>query len=318
MLAKRIIPCLDVKNGQVVKGINFEGLREVGDPVEMGAFYSGQGADELVYLDISASSEGRRTFTDLVSRIAERIDIPFTVGGGISSFEDAARLLDAGADKITVNTAAVLHPEIISRIASRYGSQFVVVAIDARTVASDMPASDMVASMVGEHSRTTSSATIESLVAEPTSPVAEPVEATGDTVVAEPSSPVAEPAEATFQPEKSLWQVMTHGGKTPTDKELYSWAKEVQNLGAGEILFTSMDHDGTRNGYAVQAYSHLAEELSIPVIASGGAGSVSDIEEVLTAGHADAALAASIFHYGEISIPDLKRTLRAHGVNVRL
>ncbi len=284
MLAKRIIPCLDVKNGQVVKGINFEGLREVGDPVEMGAFYSGQGADELVYLDISASSEGRRTFTDLVSRIAERIDIPFTVGGGISSFEDAARLLDAGADKITVNTAAVLRPEIISRIASHYGSQFVVVAIDARTVASDMPASDMVAS-------TGSATTI---------------------------SPVAEPAEATSRSEKSLWQVMTHGGKTPTDNELYSWAKEVQNLGAGEILFTSMDHDGTRNGYAVQAYSHLAEELSIPVIASGGAGSVSDIEEVLTAGHADAALAASIFHYGEISIYDLKRTLRAHGVNVRL
>jgi len=252
MLAKRIIPCLDVKNGQVVKGVNFEGLREVGDPVEMGAFYSAQGADELVYLDISASSDGRRTFTDLVSRIAERIDIPFTVGGGISSFEDAARLLDAGADKITVNTAAVQHPEIISRIASRYGSQFVVVAIDAR--------------MVGNN----------------------------------------------------YWQVMTHGGKTPTDKELYSWAKEVQNLGAGEILFTSMDHDGTRNGYAVQAYSHLAEELSIPVIASGGAGSVSDIEEVLTTGCADAALAASIFHYGEISIPDLKRTLRAHGVNVRI
>ena len=266
MLAKRIIPCLDVKDGQVVKGINFEGLREVGDPVEMGAFYSVQGADELVYLDISASSEGRRTFTDLVSRIAERIDIPFTVGGGIASFEDAARLLDAGADKITVNTAAVLCPEIISQIASRYGSQFVVVAIDARTVA----------------------------------------------------FPVAERVEATSQTGKTCWQVMTHGGKTPTDKELYSWAKEVQNLGAGEILFTSMDHDGTRNGYAVEAYSRLAEELSIPVIASGGAGSVEDIEEVLTTGHADAALAASIFHYGEISIPDLKRTLRSHGVNVRL
>ena len=266
MLAKRIIPCLDVKDGHVVKGINFEGLREVGDPVEMGAFYSGQGADELVYLDISASSEGRRTFTDLVARIAERIDIPFTVGGGIATFEDAARLLDAGADKITVNTAAVLRPEIISRIASRYGSQFVVVAIDARTVA-------------------------------------EPVEATG---------------EATFMTENTHWQVMTHGGKTPTDKELYSWAKEVQNLGAGEILFTSMDHDGTRNGYAVHTYSRLADELTIPVIASGGAGSIADIEEVLTTGRADAALAASIFHYGEISIPDLKRTLRAHGVNVRL
>ena len=262
MLAKRIIPCLDVKDGQVVKGINFEGLREVGNPVEMGAFYSAQGADELVYLDISASSEGRKTFTGLVSRIAERIDIPFTVGGGISSFEDAARLLDAGADKITVNTAAVLHPEIITRIASRYGSQFVVVAIDARTV--------------------------------------------------------AEPVEATSLYGNAYWQVMTHGGKTPTDKELYFWAKEVQNLGAGEILFTSMDHDGTRNGYAVQAYSRLADELSIPVIASGGAGSVGDIEEVLTKGRADAALAASIFHYGEISIPELKRTLRSHGVNVRI
>lgn len=258
MLAKRIIPCLDVKDGQVVKGINFEGLREVGDPVEMGAFYSAHGADELVYLDISASSEGRRTFTDLVSRIAERIDIPFTVGGGISSFEDAARLLDAGADKITINTAAVLQPEIITRIASRYGSQFVVVAIDARMVAS------------------------------------------------------------TSLNENAYWQVMTHGGKTPTDKELYFWAKEVQNLGAGEILFTSMDHDGTRNGYAVEAYSRLAEELTIPVIASGGAGSVADIEEVLTTGRADAALAASIFHYGEISIPELKRTLRTHGVNVRI
>ena len=284
MLAKRIIPCLDVKNGQVVKGINFEGLREVGDPVEMGAFYSAQGADELVYLDISASSEGRRTFTDLVSRIAERIDIPFTVGGGISSFEDAARLLDAGADKITINTAAVLHPEIISKIASRYGSQFVVVAIDARMVASRNVTSGEVAS--------TSSATTE--------------------------SSVAEPVEAASQYEKAYWQVMTHGGKTQTDKELYSWAKEIQNLGAGEILFTSMDHDGTRNGYAVEAYSRLAEELSIPVIASGGAGSVADIEEVLTTGRADAALAASIFHYGEISIPDLKRTLRSHGVNVRI
>lgn len=257
MLAKRIIPCLDVKNGQVVKGINFEGLREVGDPVEMGAFYSAQGTDELVYLDISASSEGRRTFTDLVARIAERIDIPFTVGGGISSFEDAARLLDAGADKITINTAAVLHPEIISKIASRYGSQFVVVAIDARMV-------------------------------------------------------------ATSKTEKTCWQVMTHGGKTQTDKELYSWAKEAQNLGAGEILFTSMDHDGTKNGYAVGVYSRLAEELTIPIIASGGAGSIADIEEVLTIGHADAALAASIFHYGEISIPDLKSTLRTHGVNVRI
>ena len=265
MLAKRIIPCLDVKNGQVVKGVNFEGLREVGDPVEMGAFYSDQGADELVYLDISASSEGRKTFTDLVSRIAERIDIPFTVGGGISSFDDAARLLDAGADKVTVNTAAALHPEIITMLASRYGSQFVVVAIDARTVAEPI----------------TSAAVVRQVGA-------------------------------------GYWQVMTHGGKVQSDRELYSWAKQAQDLGAGEILFTSMDHDGTRNGYAVEVYSRLAKELSIPVIASGGAGCVRDIEDVLTIGRADAALAASIFHSGEISIPDLKRTLRSHGVNVRI
>ena len=323
MLAKRIIPCLDVKNGQVVKGINFEGLREVGDPVEMGAFYSFQGADELVYLDISASSEGRRTFTELVSRIAERIDIPFTVGGGISSFEDAARLLDAGADKITVNTAAVLHPEIISRIASRYGTQFVVVAIDARTIASEDAASTLrrarcIAGLATGASTGSATAVFQVaeqslLTKEPASPVAEPA-----SPVAEPASPVAELVEATSMTGNPYWQVMTHGGKVQTDKELYSWAKEVQNLGAGEILFTSMDHDGTRSGYAVQAYSRLAEELTIPVIASGGAGSVSDIEEVLTAGRADAALAASIFHYGEISIPDLKRTLRSHGVNVRI
>lgn len=252
MLAKRIIPCLDVKNGQVVKGINFEGLREVGDPVEMGAAYSAEGADELVYLDISASFEGRKTFTDLVRRIAERIDIPFTVGGGISSFEDGARLLDAGADKITINSSAVSNPDLISRIASHYGSQFVVVAIDARTVAD------------------------------------------------------------------GHWQVMTHGGRKETDKELYSWAREVQERGAGEILFTSMDHDGTKNGYACEAYSELASFLTIPVIASGGAGNIEHIREVLSEGKADAALAASIFHYGEIRISDLKKSLLASGINVRI
>ncbi len=198
-------------------------------------------------------------------------------------------MLDAGADKITINTAAVLHPEIIFRIASRYGSQFVVVAIDARTVTLGNVASGNGVS----------------------GNVASTGSATGNTVV-------AEPVEATSPNGNSYWQVMTHGGKQQTDKELYSWAKEVQNLGAGEILFTSMDHDGTRNGYAVEAYSRLAEELTIPEIASGGAGSVADIEDVLTTGRADAALAASIFHYGEISIPDLKRTLRAHGVNVRI
>lgn len=252
MLAKRIIPCLDVMNGQVVKGINFLGLREIGDPVEMGAEYSAQGADELVYLDISASSEGRKTFTDLVRRISERIDIPFTVGGGISSFEDGARLLDAGADKITINSAAVQNPELIGKIASHYGSQFVVVAIDAR------------------------------------------------------------------QTPDGKWQVMTHGGHRETDRELFSWAAEVQDRGAGEILFTSMDHDGTKNGYACQAYSEMASFLTIPVIASGGAGTVAHIEEVLREGKADAALAASIFHYGEIRIPELKRKLREDGINVRI
>ena len=252
MLAKRIIPCLDVMNGQVVKGINFLGLKELGDPVEMGAEYSAQGADELVYLDISASSEGRKTFTDLVRRISERIDIPFTVGGGISSFEDGARLLDAGADKITINSAAVQNPELIGKIASHYGSQFVVVAIDAR------------------------------------------------------------------QTPDGKWQVMTHGGHRETDRELFSWAAEVQDRGAGEILFTSMDHDGTKNGYACQAYSEMASFLTIPVIASGGAGTVAHIEEVLREGKADAALAASIFHYGEIRIPELKRKLREDGINVRI
>lgn len=252
MLAKRIIPCLDVMNGQVVKGINFLGLKEIGDPVEMGAEYSAQGADELVYLDISASREGRKTFTDLVRRISERIDIPFTVGGGISSFEDGARLLDAGADKITINSAAVQHPELIGKIASHYGSQFVVVAIDAR------------------------------------------------------------------QTPDGKWQVMTHGGHRETDRELFSWAAEVQDRGAGEILFTSMDHDGTKNGYACQAYSEMASFLTVPVIASGGAGTVAHIEEVLREGKADAALAASIFHYGEIRIPELKRKLREDGINVRI
>ena len=239
-------------NGQVVKGINFLGLKEIGDPVEMGAEYSAQGADELVYLDISASSEGRKTFTDLVRRISERIDIPFTVGGGISSFEDGARLLDAGADKITINSAAVQHPELIGKIASHYGSQFVVVAIDAR------------------------------------------------------------------QTPDGKWQVMTHGGHRETDRELFSWAAEVQDRGAGEILFTSMDHDGTKNGYACQAYSEMASFLTIPVIASGGAGTVAHIEKVLREGKADAALAASIFHYGEIRIPELKRKLREDGINVRI
>jgi cyclase len=251
MVTKRIIPCLDVKDGAVVKGVNFEGLREVGDAVEMGVRYSREGADELVYLDISASKEGRRTFADLVRRIALGIDIPFTVGGGIGSVEDAARLLDAGADKVTVNSAALANPSLIGEIASRYGSQFVVVAIDAKCV-------------------------------------------------------------------EGRWLCTTHGGSRFTDRELFDWAREAQERGAGEILFTSMDHDGTKAGYACDVYARLASELSVPVIASGGAGSVQDIVDVLTVGKADAALAASIFHYGEIPIPALKKALSDASIPVRI
>lgn len=251
MPAKRIIPCLDVKNGRTVKGINFVGLADVGDPVELGARYAAEGADELVYLDISASKEERSTFTDLVRRIAERINIPFTVGGGISSIEDAERLLEAGADKITVNSAAVANPDLITEIASRYGRQFVVVAIDAKQV-------------------------------------------------------------------DGIWRVTTHGGSRLTDRELFTWAKEVEKRGAGEIMFTSMDHDGTRNGYPCDTFARLCSELSIPVIASGGAGSADDIAKVLTDGCADAALAASIFHYGETTVNSLKQILSSQGIEVRL
>lgn len=251
MPAKRIIPCLDVKNGRTVKGINFEGLADVGDPVELGARYAAEGADELVYLDISASKEERNTFTGLVERIAARINIPFTVGGGIASVDDAARLLEAGADKITVNSAAVADPGLITEIASRYGRQFVVVAIDAKKA-------------------------------------------------------------------DGIWRVTTHGGSRLTDRELFSWAKEVEERGAGEIMFTSMDHDGTRSGYPCDTFARLCDSVNIPVIASGGAGSVADIAEVLTAGKADAALAASIFHYGDMTVKALKNALAADGIEVRL
>lgn len=251
MVAKRIIPCLDVKDGVVVKGINFLGLKEVGDAVDMGGRYAREGADELVYLDISATREGRNTFAALVEKIAAGIDIPFTVGGGIGSVDDASRLLDAGADKVSINSAAIRDPELIGRIASKYGSQFVVVAIDAKCV-------------------------------------------------------------------DGTWKATTHGGSVMTDKELFSWALEAQQRGAGEILFTSMDHDGTKGGYACEVYERLSELLSIPVIASGGAGSIADIAKVLTEGKADAALAASIFHYGEIGIQELKEALRKENINVRI
>ena len=250
MLAKRIIPCLDIRNGSTVKGINFGNLHNVGDPVALGAKYAAEGADELVYLDISASSEGRQTFTELVSRIAARIDIPFTVGGGIASVDDAGRLLEAGADKITVNSAAVANPSLIDAIAAKYGAQFIVAAIDARMI-------------------------------------------------------------------DGRWVVTTHGGSRPTDRELFSWAAEVADRGAGEILFTSMDHDGTKNGYPCDVFARLAG-LPVPIIASGGAGTIRHIADVLTIGHADAALAASIFHYGEILIPTLKQELNKQGINIRL
>ena len=251
MLAKRIIPCLDVKDGRTVKGINFLGLRDVGDPVELGAAYAAQGADELVYLDIRATVEGRGTFVSLVEKIASRVNIPFTVGGGISSLDDAARLLDSGADKISVNSAAVRNPDLIDRIAGRYGSQFIVLAIDARN-------------------------------------------------------------------QGNRWIITTHGGSRMTDRELFSWAREVQERGAGEILLTSMDHDGTRSGYPCDLFAQLSGQLSVPLIASGGAGSAQDIVRVLTEGKADAALAASIFHYGQMTVGELKEALAASGVCVRM
>ena len=250
MLAKRIIPCLDIRDGLTVKGVNFTDLRSVGDPVELGARYAAEGADELVYLDISATAEGRRTFTGLVSRIAARIDIPFTVGGGLASVDDAGRLLDAGADKITVNSAAVADPSLIDAVAAKYGSQFVTVAIDARRI-------------------------------------------------------------------DGRWRVTTHGGRRLTDRELFAWAEEACRRGAGEILFTSMDHDGTKSGYPCDTFAELAERLSIPIIASGGAGKLEHFYDVLTLGHADAVLAASVFHYGQFTVRQVKEYLQSRGVEVR-
>ncbi|WP_027472531.1 imidazole glycerol phosphate synthase subunit HisF [Saccharicrinis fermentans] len=252
MLAKRIIPCLDIKNGMTVKGIKFVGIKEVGDPVELGALYASQGADELMFLDITASHEGRKTFVDLVKRIAKHINIPFTVGGGISELKDAEALLNAGADKISINSSAVKNPQLINDMAQNFGSQFVVVAIDAKHLEADQ------------------------------------------------------------------WVVTVNGGRIPTEKRLFSWAKEAEERGAGEILFTSMDHDGVKQGFANEALAKMSSELSIPIIASGGAGSMAHFKDVFTAGKADAGLAASIFHYKEIAIPDLKSYLRQEGVNVRL
>ncbi len=251
-LAKRIIPCLDIKNGQTVKGTNFVNLRSAGDPVELGKAYSDGGADELVYLDITASHEGRKTFTDLVSRVAATISIPFTVGGGVNEMSDVDRLLCAGADKVSLNSAALRHPELVDEIARHFGSQVCVVAIDAKLE------------------------------------------------------------------ENGVWTCYVNGGRVATERNLFDWAHEVCDRGAGEILFTSMNHDGVKNGFANEALRELSENLSIPVIASGGAGSMEHFRDTFLEGKSDAALAASVFHFGEIAIPELKRYLRGEGIDVRL
>lgn len=250
MLTKRIIPCLDIKDGRTVKGVNFLELRDAGDPVALGEMYAQQGADELVFLDISATNEKRKTFVKLVREIAAHVNIPFTVGGGISSIEDVAPLLEAGADKVSINSAAVSNPQLIDDLTKAFGSQFVVLAIDARKV-------------------------------------------------------------------NNQWTVHTHGGSRPTDKKLFTWAKEGQSRGAGEILFTSMDHDGTKSGFAVDPLEKLNQLLQIPVIASGGAGNMSHFLEAFVIGKADAALAATLFHFGEIKIPDLKSYLSNHHLPIR-
>lgn len=252
MLAKRIIPCLDVKDGRVVKGVNFVNLRDAGDPVELAAIYDREGADELVFLDISASHEGRETMVDVVRRTAGEITIPFTVGGGIKHVDDMKRLLRAGADKIGINTAAVLNPELISDGARKFGSQCIVVAIDAK-----------------------------------------------------------------FNAEWGEWEVYTHGGRKPTGIKTLEWAQEAERLGAGEILLTSMDADGTKDGFDLKLTRAVSELVSIPVIASGGAGSAGDFSDVFEEGKADAGLAASIFHYKELTINEVKEGLREKGVEVR-
>jgi len=251
MLAKRIIPCLDVDKGRVVKGVKFQNLRDAGDPVEVAKGYEEQSADELVFLDITASAEERKIMIEVVQRVAETIFIPFTVGGGVSSLEDIRRLLSAGADKVSINTAAVKNPQLIYESAKRFGSQCIVVAIDAKR-------------------------------------------------------------------SERGWEVYIHGGRTPTGLDAVEWAKRVEGLGAGEILLTSMDADGTKKGYDIELCRAVASAVSIPVIASGGAGTMEHFYEVFTKTNVDAALAASLFHFKEVSIPGLKAYLKNKGVHVRL
>jgi len=250
VLAKRIIPCLDIKNGTTVKGTNFVNLREAGDPVELGKAYSEQGADELVFLDITASHEGRKTFTDLVKRVAANLSIPFTVGGGINELIDVDRLLSAGADKVSINSSGLRNPGLINEIAKHFGSQVCVCAIDAKFT------------------------------------------------------------------EKG-WKCYLNGGRIETDKNLFDWAREAADRGAGEILFTSMNHDGVKTGYANEALAQLSDELPIPIIASGGAGTMEHFYDAFTIGKADAALAASVFHFGEIPIASLKNYLAERKISIR-
>lgn len=251
MLAKRIIPCLDIKNGRTVKGINFIDLKDAGDPVELAKKYSDDGADELVFLDISATDEGRKTLIDLVRKVGAAINIPFTVGGGISSVNDVEILLRNGADKISINSSAVKNPQLINDLSSRFGSQCIVVAIDAKQIDGE-------------------------------------------------------------------WKVHLVGGKQPTDIDLFAWASEVERRGAGEILFTSMDNDGTKNGFANEALFQLSNLVNIPIIASGGAGTMQHFHDTFVIGKSDAALGASVFHYNEIQISDLKKYLKSKNISIRI
>ena len=251
MLTKRIIPCLDIKNGRTVKGVNFVDLRDAGDPVELAEIYANEGADELVFLDITATEQRRKTLIELVLKVAEAINIPFTVGGGISSVEDVAILLNSGADKVSVNSSAVKNPQLINDLAAKFGSQCIVVAIDAKKINGE-------------------------------------------------------------------WFVHLVGGKVSTEIKLFDWAKEVEERGAGEILFTSMNHDGTKNGFANKALAHLSTLVNIPIIASGGAGSMQHFTDTFKEGKSDAALAASVFHFKEIEIIELKKELKKQGIPVRI
>ena len=251
MLTKRIIPCLDIKDGRTVKGVNFINLRDAGDPVELAARYAAEGADELVFLDISATEQRRKTLSKLILNVAAAVDIPFTVGGGIATQEDVVAVLQNGADKVSINSAAVKNPSLIDTLSQKFGNQCIVVAIDAKKI-------------------------------------------------------------------EGLWKVHLVGGKVPTEIDLFEWAKEVETRGAGEILFTSMDHDGTKNGFANEALAQLAENINISIIASGGAGNKAHFSDAFKTGKADAALAASVFHFGEIPIPELKTYLQKQKIPIRL